>query len=74
MQERKVMSRQQEARDQQQYDPNPVLPFCENCEHYRSSWVEDGWGVVEEKKRRCSIGNFAVKRRGTCGTHRFNHD
>lgn len=68
------ISRQQMARDQQQYDPHPLMPFCENCGHYKSSWIEDGWGAMEEKKRRCSLGGFAVKRKGTCRNHQFSKD
>lgn len=57
------------AREEQRYQHNPVLPFCGNCEHYQSVWVENEWGDKEEKKRRCSLGDFAVKRKGSCSRH-----
>ncbi|VGO12815.1 hypothetical protein PDESU_01369 [Pontiella desulfatans] len=65
------MSRQKLARKEQKYVSSPVLPLCENCGHYRSVQVENDWGEVEEKKRRCAKGDFAVKRHGNCAAHVF---
>jgi len=61
--------KQQIAREQQNYTSSPRLPLCENCEHYTSMYIDTKWGNKEEKKRRCGIGEFAVKRKATCSAH-----
>ena len=63
--------KQQIARERQNYRPNPMLPLCMNCEHYKSVYVDTERGNKEEKKRRCGIGGFAIKRRSTCSAHAF---
>lgn len=70
----KAISRQQEARLRQNYVEDPPLPVCETCEHYRSVRLETAWGGTEEKRKRCSLGNFAVKRKGSCRKHNFKID
>lgn len=69
-----MLSRQEMARNKQNYTSIPSLPLCENCNQYRSVWVQDDWGNREEKKRRCFIGGFAVKRKGNCNLHSFKMD
>ena len=64
-------SRQQVARQRQKYEDKPQLKICESCEHYRSTYVETDWGGYEEKRRRCALGGFAVKRKGSCAAHEF---
>lgn len=66
--------RQQIERERQNYIANPKHPICGNCEHYRSEFIESPWGNMEEKKRRCGIGEFATKRMGTCKAHAFHED
>lgn len=67
----KIISRQREARNEQHFVADPALPVCENCAHYRSVFVENQWGGLDEKKRRCALGHFAVKRKSTCAVHKF---
>ena len=64
-------SRQQIARQKQNYEETPKLKICENCEHYRSTFVESEWGGYEEKRKRCALGGFAVKRKSSCAAHAF---
>ncbi len=59
------------ARKKQRYLEHPLLPVCESCEHYQSVYVDTEWGAQEEKRRRCALGGFAVKRRGSCNAHVF---
>lgn len=67
----KAVSSQQEARNSQNYVEDPPLRVCGTCEHYQSVRIETAWGGREEKRRRCSLGKFAVKRKATCRMHRF---
>lgn len=60
------------ARVNQKYDPSPLQKTCVNCIHYSSEYVQDRWGNMEEKKLRCKLGGFAIKKKGTCCEHRFN--
>jgi hypothetical protein len=39
--------------------------------NYRSVLIKNEWGGMDEKKRRCTLGGFAVKRKSTCDFHRF---
>ncbi len=64
-------SRQQLARQQQNYEEKPRQKICESCEHYRSTFVKTEWGGYEEKLRRCTLGGFAVKRKSSCAAHEF---
>lgn len=60
------------AKQEQGYRETPDT--CGNCAHYQSEVVEktyDTWDGVhhvwtEEKKKRCSIGGFPVKKTATC--------
>lgn len=67
------MSKQSEAKKQQNYNPKPVHNTCSNCAHYRSVYREmrDWRGniYVEEKELRCGIGGFAVNKLATCSAH-----
>ena len=65
------VSQQQAARKTQNYVERPTLKVCENCEYYRSIFVDTEWGRREEKRRRCALGKFAVKRSSSCDAHVF---
>ena len=68
------MSKQSEAKKNQNY--REVPDTCANCGNYQSQLVEkeyDAWNGkqtwTEEKGKRCSIGEFAVKKNATCDLH-----
>lgn len=66
------MSKQSEAKEKQGYDPKPIQPTCMNCKHYSSEKVSESYGWHKEwtreveKKKRCTLGGFAVKKTGSC--------
>lgn len=59
------MSKQSEAKKKQNYNPKPVPRVCMNCEHYISDMIPYG-NYIEEKNKRCGLGEFAVKKMATC--------
>lgn len=69
------MSKQSEAKKRQNYNPKPDIPSCANCKNFTSDLVgTKGWDkqmYYQEKNLRCGIGNFAVRKRGTCIKHAF---
>lgn len=69
------MSKQSEAKLKQNYNPKPVPRVCMNCEHYLSDMVKvtGQYSVnyyIEEKNKRCGLGEFAVKKTATCNEWR----
>ena len=60
------MSKQQKAKEAQEYTPKAQPKFCSACMHYRSEFVTNQWNYVEEKAIRCGIGGFVIKKQGTC--------
>lgn len=70
------MSKQSEAKKQQNYNPKPDPAQCANCTQFKSDQVgTEGWDkktYYQEKNMRCGIGGFAVRKRGTCTEHKFN--
>lgn len=71
------MSKQSEAKLKQGYMPKAIPTTCCNCTHFHSDMVERSAGVfqscgwVEEKNLRCLVGEFAVKKMGTCSLFQF---
>ena len=63
------MSKQSEAKENQKYEASPKFPMCSNCKHFRSDKVENAYKYIEEKNIRCGIGEFAIKKQGTCKMH-----
>jgi hypothetical protein len=67
------MSKQSEAKENQGYNPKPVLPICSNCKNYLSDSKEEqgAFGGVWHKEIniRCGIGGFAIKKQGNCKLH-----
>lgn len=59
------MSKQSEAKEAQGYVPKFKPDFCCNCQEYSSSIIREAF-FEQEKKRKCGIGGFAVKKLGTC--------
>jgi hypothetical protein len=62
------------AKDAQGYNPKPVWPECRNCAYYTSEKIEkeyygDRWD--EEKKIRCALGGFAIKKTATCNKYKL---
>lgn len=66
------MSKQGEAKRRQGYVPKRMPQVCANCEHYTSMLVEDEYGYETEKEMRCGIGEFAVKKMGSCRLWRWD--
>lgn len=57
------MSKQSIAKEKQNYRGDART--CSNCAHYKSEFVKNGnW--VEEKNKRCGIGDFVVKKTAVC--------
>lgn len=68
------MSKQSKAKEEQQYNPKPVFPMCSKCVHFKSETEERKtvFGMwIKEVNIRCGLGNFAVKKQGTCKIHQF---
>lgn len=65
------MSKQSEAKKKQNYNPKPEHAMCSNCYNYASESVDNGYGYLEEKNKRCTVGGFAVAKNGTCTAHKF---
>lgn len=64
------MSKVSEAKARQHYTDKPAQPICANCKHY-SSRTETfhsrfSGTYSKEKDKRCTLGNFAVKKTATC--------
>lgn len=71
-QNRSKMSKQQQAKDEQGYNPKPIHPMCSNCTSFKSEFVKAIYhDYSEEKNIRCELGGFAVKKQGTCNKHEF---
>lgn len=63
------MSKQSKAKEDQGYVDRAEPQVCCKCAHYTSDLErKSAWGNnwIEEKNKRCGIGNFAVKKMGTC--------
>lgn len=64
------MSKQSEAKEQQQYVSKAAPETCSTCRHFE--WIEnvytnpDGTRHYSDTNLRCGIGGFAVKKMGTC--------
>lgn len=69
------MSKQSDAKKNQNYQPKPVWPMCMNCWYYKSDFIHhptvvgyNGWS--EEKNKRCAFkADFAVGKSSTCDFH-----
>jgi hypothetical protein len=62
-----IMSRVQDKKDAQGFRAPGHSPVCTNCEHFTSDKVKSSWGNhYDEKKLRCGVGGFAVKRTTSC--------
>ena len=46
-------------------------PKCSNCEHFSSEERPNEWGYIEDKKCKCTIGNFAVNKTAWCKIYSF---
>ena len=69
------MSKQSEAKKTQAYCAKPFWPVCSNCGHFTSdsrkvNGVFGGTYTIEKDKR-CSLGEFACKKTGSCKAHFF---
>lgn len=67
------MSKQSEAKKNQNYTPKAKPRTCQNCTAFTfdrvqtqppTQWNEAGWW--EDKNLRCEIGGFAVKKMASC--------
>lgn len=58
----------------QEYNPKPIFNTCSNCKHISIDKIKNDWGYTEEKNIHCSIGNFAVKKLGTCRLHEIKEE
>lgn len=71
------MSKQSEAKKRQNYNPKPEYNICSNCIQFESDMVEikDTFGsrpYYDEKNKKCTLGDFVVKKTATCSAHEFN--
>lgn len=64
------MSKQTEAKEKQGYVAKAIPQTCGNCQNFQSDKTERegylGGTFIDEKNLRCGIGQFAVKKMGTC--------
>ena len=62
------MSKQSEAKAKQGYIDKPNPPVCMHCAFYRSEigHYDNNPDYPKEINIRCGIGEFAVKKLGTC--------
>ena len=64
------MTKQSEAKAKQGYVAKAVPQVCMNCRHFKSDIANyNGWDgntYQKEKNIHCAIGQFAVKKMGTC--------
>jgi hypothetical protein len=65
-----AISKQQQAKERQEYNPNPIIPVCKNCldlemreERNTPEWRR---GYEARSFPFCKIGGFSVKMMGTC--------
>lgn len=63
------MSKKANLKTEQGYEPKPIFAMCSNCKHFKSDKIMNQWNYEEEKNIRCGIGEFAVKKQGTCKLH-----
>ena len=67
------MSKQTDAKAAQGYVEEIDPDRCGNCAHLTSekTTVDHGyWPYTEEKKLRCSVGGFKIKKNGGCKCHK----
>ena len=58
-----MTSKQALAKQEQNYRRESKT--CSNCIHYKSEFIKTGhW--IDEKNKRCGIGNFVVKKTAVC--------
>jgi hypothetical protein len=67
--ERKIMSKQFDAKLSQSWQKKFQWPVCGNCSNFKFDLVDNGYGYKAEKELRCSIGGFKVGRMDTCKRH-----
>ena len=66
------MSKQSEAKTNQDFQMKPVWPICRDCANFKFDQIkETGFGssYIREKNLRCSLGNFKVGKTSTCKQH-----
>lgn len=70
------MSKQSDVKERQGYVEKAIPRQCSTCKYFTSErvmtrkpnhWYPDG--LWEDKKMRCGIGGFAVKKRSVCDLH-----
>lgn len=59
------MSKQSEAKKNQNYKDKPLSTRCRECKHFEETRIEKKWGGWSEKLK-CTIGNFVVKANSIC--------
>jgi hypothetical protein len=73
------MSRVQKNKKRQGYQRNPLRPMCSNCINYKFKLEKPAYAsefslYVEEKDKRCSVGDFVVLKTALCKLHEFRED
>lgn len=71
------MSKQSEQKEKQGFRKG--CPCCENCANFTCEIVKEiGYYSSQiwtrEKKLRCTLGGFSVKKRSWCREHRFKEN
>ena len=67
------MSKQTDAKAAQGYVEEIDPDRCGNCAHFTSdkSTIDNGYGpYTTEKKLRCGVGGFKIKKNGGCKCHK----
>lgn len=60
------MTKKTEAKINQGFVLRPVSRECGNCKNYNSTFFWDTKGRCTEKRMRCEIGGFSVKKTNSC--------
>jgi hypothetical protein len=66
-------SPQAEAKNRQGYIEKPTPRICSTCLHFTSGWLPayPGSSYMVEKDKRCTIGQFAVKKTAVCNDYEY---
>lgn len=66
-----MASKQQQAKVKQGYIEKPILPICSNCRNMKTetTYPDPNYPDYCKTNDTCIIGDFKVKRNGTCNNY-----